>query len=112
MNNIMIINGHKAVITYDPEINLFRGEFVSLNGSADFYANDIKGLEKEGRLSLKIFLDTCKKEGIEPFKTYSGKFNVRIPPELHAESAQAAAAAGISLNDWLKIAISNELRAG
>lgn len=112
MNNIMIINGHKAVITYDPEINLFRGEFVSLNGSADFYANDIKGLEKEGRLSLKIFLDTCKKEGIEPFKTYSGKFNVRIPPDLHAESAQAAAAAGISLNDWLKIAISHELRAG
>ncbi len=28
MRNVIEINGVKAVITYDPEISMFRGEFV------------------------------------------------------------------------------------
>jgi predicted HicB family RNase H-like nuclease len=28
--NVMEINGIKAVIAFDPEINMFRGEFVGL----------------------------------------------------------------------------------
>jgi len=32
----MTINGVKTVITYDSDIELFRGEFVELNGGADF----------------------------------------------------------------------------
>ena len=40
MNNVMTINGYQAVINYDPEIQMFRGEFLGLNGGADFYARD------------------------------------------------------------------------
>jgi len=40
----------------------------------------------------------CKQEGINPHKDYSGKFNLRVPPELHAEIAARAAAEGKSLN--------------
>jgi len=32
MKNVMEINGVNAVIAFDPEINMFRGEFVGLNG--------------------------------------------------------------------------------
>ena len=28
MNNVMIIDGHKAVIQYDPETEMLRGEFI------------------------------------------------------------------------------------
>ena len=45
------------MIRYDPEIEMFRGEFLGLNGGADFYACDIEGLRKEGSLSLKVFLE-------------------------------------------------------
>lgn len=34
---------------------MFRGEFVGLNGGADFYAKDIDSLHKEGEISLKVF---------------------------------------------------------
>jgi predicted HicB family RNase H-like nuclease len=30
--NIMTINGYNAVIAYDEEIDMFRGEFTGLNG--------------------------------------------------------------------------------
>jgi len=98
MMNIMKIGGYKAIIKYDPVLDGFRGEFVGLNGGADFYASNIKALRKEGKLSLKIFLDMCKEEGLSPHKEYSGKFNLRVSAELHAEIAAKAAAEGKSLN--------------
>lgn len=74
MNNMMEISGHRAVIQFDPEIGLFRGEFVGLNGGADFYADSVEGLRQEGETSLRIFLEMCAKKSVEPVKHYSGKF--------------------------------------
>jgi len=54
MQNTMTIDGHKAVITFDPEMQMFRGEFLGLNGGADFYAKDVKGLLREGKISLRV----------------------------------------------------------
>jgi predicted HicB family RNase H-like nuclease len=61
----------------------------------------VAGLRREGQISLKVFLEMCREKGIEPKKTYSGKFNFRIPNELHADIVCAAAAEGKSLNQWV-----------
>ena len=99
--NIMEINNYRALIQYDPEIEMFRGEFMGLNGSADFYASDIEGLKKEGAISLKVFLQMCKEDGVEPKKNYSGKFNIRIPSKLHEDIASVAISEGKSINQWV-----------
>jgi predicted HicB family RNase H-like nuclease len=96
--NTMDINGYQAVISYDPDINQFRGEFIELNGGADFYAADVDALRQEGEISLRVFLEMCREKGIEPRRSFSGKFNVRIPPELHARLALEAASSNKSLN--------------
>lgn len=101
MMNMMDINGYQAVIQYDPDIDMFRGEFIGLNGGADFYAKDINGLRKEGETSLKVFLEMCQEDGVEPRKEYSGKFNLRVSKELHAALAARAASSGKSLNQWV-----------
>ena len=100
MINQMTIDGVKAVITYDSDIDMFRGEFLGLNGGADFYAQDAEGLRREGAISLRVFLDACKEDNVEPFKSYSGKFILRVPPEDHAAIYLAASASGKSLNQW------------
>lgn len=99
--NTMEINGYEAVISYDPEIKMFRGEFVALNGGADFYATDVEGLYKEGEISLKVFLEMCREDGVDPRKHFSGKFNLRVPPSLHERLAVQAAAHGKSINAWV-----------
>jgi len=99
--NTLTINGYNAVVAYDEEIDMFRGEFVGLNGGADFYASDIAGLRKEGEISLRVFLDACQARGIEPRRHYSGKFNLRAPPDLHERLATQAAAHGKSINAWV-----------
>ena len=56
MINQMTINGIKAVISYDSDIDLFRGEFIGLNGGADFYASDAEGL-RSGNCQCSCRLD-------------------------------------------------------
>ena len=105
MKNMISIDGHKAVIAFDPDIDLFRGEFLDLNGGADFYADSVAGLEAEGRKSLAAFLDLCREKHIEPFRTFSGRFNVRLDPKLHEAAVMAAAAHSKSLNEWVAEAV-------
>ena len=99
--NMMEVDGYKAKIEYDPELDQFRGEILGLNGSADFYGKSPASLRKEFRNSLKVYLEVCKEKGIPPTKEYSGKFNLRISPRLHSEIAARATAAGKSINQWV-----------
>ena len=106
MMNVMEIKGVKAVIAFDPDINMFRGEFVGLNGGSDFYATDTEGLRREGEISLKVFLEMCAEEGVSPYKKASGRFNLRLPQELHDKAVTLAKASGKSVNAWIADVIS------
>ena len=101
MNNVLIIDNEKAVVSYDPELGMFRGEFLGLNGGADFYSDNVDGLLEEGRKSLAVFIELCKEQGITPRKNFSGRFNVRLSSKVHKAAVLAAAAANKSLNEWV-----------
>jgi predicted HicB family RNase H-like nuclease len=111
MKNTIEIDGHKAVVAFDPEINLFRGEFTGLNGGADFYAATVDELHKEGKISLKVFMDGCREKGIEPRRSFSGRFNVRLEPDVHEAAVMAAAAEDMSLNEWVAETIAEAAKA-
>jgi predicted HicB family RNase H-like nuclease len=96
--NIMNIDAYSAKIEYDPELDMFRGEILGLNGGADFYGKNPKELRSEFKKSLEVFLAVCKEKNLEPRRQFSGKFNLRISPELHEQLAIAAQAEGKSIN--------------
>ena len=96
--NVMTVDGFHATIEFDPDLDMFRGEILGLNGGADFYGKNPKELRAEFKRSLQVFLAVCAEKGIEPRRHFSGKFNLRIPPELHEKLAIAAQAQGKSIN--------------
>jgi predicted HicB family RNase H-like nuclease len=96
--NLMSVDGYYARIEYNSDTDLFRGEILGLSGGADFYGANPDELRREFKKSLDVFLEVCKEQGIEPRRQFSGKFNLRIPPELHKQLAMAAEAQGKSLN--------------
>jgi predicted HicB family RNase H-like nuclease len=98
---MMEVDGYKAKIEYDSELDQFRGEILGLNGSADFYGKSPASLRKEFKNSLKVYLEVCEEKGIAPTKEYSGKFNLRISPRLHSDIAARATADGKSINQWI-----------
>ena len=101
MTNVMKFGEYDAVIHFDPEIDMFRGEFVGLNGSADFYADSIEKLRHEGEISLRVFLDFAKEKNIQPKKPLSGKLVLRLKPEIHRKYKLLASSKNISLNKLL-----------
>jgi len=56
---------------------------------------------KEFRNSQKVFLEVCEEKGISPAKEYSGKFNLRIPSNLHSKIAARASGEDKSINQWV-----------
>ena len=99
--NIMQVNGYKARIEYDAELDQFRGEILGINGSADFYGNNPTALRREFKNSLGVYLEVCREKGISPKKEYSGKFNLRLSPQLHSTIATIAAGEEKSINEWV-----------
>ena len=96
--NMMSLDGYDAKIEYDADLDLFRGEILGLNGGADFYGKSPKELRAEFKKSLQVFLDVCREKGLDPRRNYSGKFNLRISPDLHEKLAIVAQAEGKSIN--------------
>ena len=108
--NLMSVDGYQARITYDPKSDQFRGEILGLSGGADFYGSNPDELRREFKQSLEVFLEVCREQGIEPRKQFSGKFNLRIPPELHEQLSLEAEAQGKSLNALAQDALRDSLR--
>lgn len=96
--NVMTVGAYHAKIEYDEDLDLFRGEILGLSGGADFYGKNPKELRTEFKKSLEVFLEVCKEKGLEPRRQFSGKFNLRISPELHERLAIEAQAQGKSIN--------------
>ena len=109
--SLMTVNGFHAKIEYDPELDMFRGEILGLSGGADFFGKNPKELRMEFKKSLKVYLDVCREQGIEPRRSYSGKFNLRISPDLHERLAIVAQAEGKSINAIAQEALEQRVEA-
>ncbi|MBI3373954.1 MAG: type II toxin-antitoxin system HicB family antitoxin [Betaproteobacteria bacterium] len=109
--NMMTLDGYSAKIEYNAELDMFRGEVLGLTGGADFYGKNPKELRAEFKKSLQVFRDVCREKGIEPRRNFSGKFNLRIPPELHEKLAIAAQAEGKSINTLAQEALRQRVEA-
>ena len=109
--NMMTLDGYNAKIEYDSELDMFRGDILGLSGGADFYGKNPKELRAEFKMSLDIFLQVCREKGIEPRRHYSGRFNLRISPDLHEKLAIVAQAEGKSINTLAQEALEQRVAA-
>ena len=109
--NLMTVDDFTARIEYDADLDQFRGEILGLSGGADFYGRNPKELRTEFKKTLKVFLEVCREKGIEPRRQYSGKFNLRISPELHERLAIVAQAEGKSINALAQEALQERVTA-
>ena len=64
--NVMTVDDYHARIEFDPELAMFRGEILGLNGGADFYGKNPKELPAEFKRSLTVFLEVCAEKKMEP----------------------------------------------
>jgi len=104
----MTHRGYVAVINYDDELDAFVGRVANLSSPVTFHGRTPEELRREFKVSIRTYLEVCRERGIEPEKPFSGRFNVRIAPELHRKAALAAMLAGKSLNSLVSEALDRE----
>ena len=98
-----------ATVVYDAEEDMLRGNVINTSSHIDFFADSVEGLKQEFATSIEVYLDVCKDHGIAPERGYSGKFNLRLDPTLHARVALEAVAEGVSINTWVAAAIRDRI---
>ena len=107
---MMEYKGYFAKVEFDDDASIFHGEVINLRDVITFEGETVKELKQAFQDSVDDYLDFCAERGEDPEKPYSGKFVVRVEPELHKNTTIKARKAGKSLNVWVNEAISKALK--
>ena len=102
---MMEYEGYIGNVEFDDDANIFHGEVINLRDVVTFQGEAVKQLRKAFRDSVDDYLEFCAERGESPEKPYSGKFVVRVEPELHKVVAIHAKMEHKSLNAWVHDAL-------
>jgi len=108
---MMEYKGYTATVEFDESVGRLHGRVVNSGPYpiVTFEATDVEGIQREFHCSIDEYLESCKEDGIEPRKPFSGKLNVRLGPTLHQRVARSAAESGLSLNSWIVQALEKSM---
>ncbi len=96
-------------INVDLEENILFGEIEFINDLVTFSGSTITELQESFKDAVDDYLETCIEIGKEPDKPFSGTFNIRIGQDLHREVAIRAKMDDTSINDIIKLAVTQYL---
>ncbi len=107
--NTMEHKGFAARVEYSEDDGCFIGHIAGIHDVIGFHGDSVAELRAAFKEAVDDYIATCEKLGKEPNKPYSGKFHLRLAPELHARAAMVAETRGKSLNTWVSEVIEKSL---
>ncbi len=90
-----------GMVEYDADGKIFIGEVLGLRDVITFQGRSPEELEDSFHESVDFYLEMCARDKVSPEKPFSGRFNVRLDPNLHRQLAERAALEKTSLNEWV-----------
>ena len=105
----MEYKGYIGEVDFDSEAHIFHGEIINTRDVITFQGKTVDEIEIAFQESVDDYIEWCLEEGVSPEKPYSGKFNLRLSPELHKEVAITAKKMKMSINKFVEKAVVDEL---
>ncbi len=93
---------YEAVVEYDDQDKLFVGKVINTRDVIAFDGLSVDELEASFHAAVDDYLQDCARLGKDPDKPFSGRFNLRIAPELHRQVVIRAEQEGVSLNAFVE----------
>jgi predicted HicB family RNase H-like nuclease len=90
--------GYRGRAGYDADARMIHGEVLGARDMITFESETPGGLREAFKASVNDYLQFCESRGESPEKPFSGKFVMRISPELHRTLSMRAEQEGKSLN--------------
>lgn len=106
----MKYKGYEAVIHYDEDDQILHGRVLNVRDVISFHGESIKEVRQAFEEAVDDYLADCAERGVDPDKPFSGKFVVRVKPEVHRRAAILAARDNVSLNVWLINALEEKIQ--
>lgn len=90
--------GYLGQVEFDDEAEVFHGEVINTRDVITFQGESVERLKAAFHDSVDDYLEWCVERGEKSDKPYSGKFVVRISPDLHRDLSIEASRQRLSLN--------------
>lgn len=101
----MELDGYVARVDFDAEGNTFHGRVANISDVVTFEGRNPAELLREFATSLRVYRDVCREDGRDPEEPFSGKFVLRVDPDVHRAIAMAAEREEKSINRWASDAL-------
>jgi len=98
---MMEYKGYIGKVDLDSEAGIFHGEVINIRDVITFEGRSVEELQKAFIDSIEDYLAFCAARGEDPEKPFSGKFVIRLSPELHRKAFIKARLSDKSLNSWV-----------
>lgn len=98
---MMTYKGYSGTVRFDDDAGIFHGEVFGLRDVVTFQGTTVEELKTAFEESIEDYLEFCEQTGDAPDKPFSGKFLLRIDPQLHRRLYELSADEGESLNSWI-----------
>ncbi len=96
---VLKYKGYVGTAEIDMEGGVIRGKVMFARDLVTYQSDSVNQIQAEFEAAVDDYIQTCEELGREPERSFSGQFNVRIPPENHRRASIRAAEEGTNLND-------------
>ena len=105
---MMEYKGYLGKVEIDDDAGVFHGEVINVRDVITFEGKTVTEMRRAFRDSIEDYLAFCAERGEDPERPFSGKFVVRIRPELHRKIYAQARLKEKSLNRWVSDVLEDE----
>lgn len=105
MKNTFNYKGFYGSMEVSPEDECLVGEVLFTHSKIIYIGETIPELKQAFEDAVDAYLDHCNDKGIEPEKSMSGSFNIRISPDQHKQLALKALELNCSINACVVTAV-------
>ena len=99
---LMRYKGYSGRVELDEDAGAFHGEVINLRDVITFEGQSVEELQQAFEGSVEEYIAFCAERGEAPEKPASGRFVLRLPPEVHRRVVEAAARQSKSVNAWVR----------
>jgi predicted HicB family RNase H-like nuclease len=106
----MSYRGYTGSVEFSANDRIFHGRLDGIRDIITFEGTTVDELETSFREAVDEYLEWCEEDGVEPQRPYSGRFVLRLSPQMHGDISIASRVAGESMNSWVVGAIEVSLK--
>jgi len=108
--NTLKYKGYIGSVAYSEPDKVFFGKLEGIDDLVNYEGESVQELTAAFHEAVDDYLIFCEEHNCKPEKSYTGTFNVRIAPSTHRDIANIAAEEGITINAFVKKALTEAVK--